>query len=177
MARVEGIVFKVYDKTFSGRLTYSIKLDGQPLYYRCGGNRYAGIAEPGNRIAFDAEPNPDGSSGKVTSTPVLMAQQAAPAVASAPSMGGGYNSSERNNSIAYQSARKDALTFLNLVNASGALKLPAAQAAKLSALELALDRYTALFFDDIGTLGAVVREAETATKPADAPAAAESEDE
>ena len=44
--RVEGVVFKVYEKAFRGQTNYSIKIDGDPLYYRANTNRWAGIAEP-----------------------------------------------------------------------------------------------------------------------------------
>lgn len=175
--RHEGVVFKVYDKEFSGRMTYSVKLDGQPMYHRLGGNRFAGIAEPGNRIAFEATDNPDGKSTKVTGSVTLCAAPAP--VAQTASVGGGYGGVDRQNNIVYQSSRKDSIAFLELVNATGALKLPAAPAAKLGALEAALDHYTALFFDDVGTLGAVVREAEgekPVKAPVEAPAAEDDED-
>jgi hypothetical protein len=174
--RHEGVVFKVYEKEFSGKMTYSIKLDGQPLYHRAKFNRYAGIAEPGNRIAFDADDNPDKKSTTITSPVVLVA--ATPVAASgAPSAGGGGWGAERNNSIVYQSSRKDAIAFLQIVLGAGSLKLPAALNAKLGALEAALDRYTALFFDDVNTLGAVLREAEgeKEEKPAKAVEADEEE--
>lgn len=169
--KYEGVVFKVYDKEFSGKMTYSIKLDGQPLYHRAGMQRFAGIAEAGNRVSFDAEPNPDGKSTKITSPVTLVAAQAV-ASSGTPSGGG---DGPRQNSIIYQSSRKDALEFLNVLFNAGALKLPAAVAAKAGALEALLDRYTALFFDDVNTLGAVVREAEGGgTSPA---AAVETTDE
>lgn len=159
--RYEGVVFKVYEKEFSGRMTYSIKLDGQPLYHRAGGNRYAGIAEPGNRVAFDADANPDGKSTKISGAVTL---QSAPQAAASgtPSMGG----DARQNSIVYQSSRKDALAFLDIVVKNGALKIPTPVNAKLGVLEAALDRYTALFFDDVNTLGAVLRSAEGETAEA-----------
>jgi len=156
--RVEGQVFKIYSKDFRGKTNYTIKLEDNPIYYRCWTNRYAGIAEPGNKIAFDAEPNPDGTSAKVTSAPVLVSAQ--PAVAATPVSGGGGYGADRQGSIVYQSSRKDALEFLKLAVETGALVVPAAKAKKLGFLEAALDRYTAFFFEDVNTLGAVTREAE-----------------
>ena len=152
--RVEGEVFKVYAKDFRGRTNYTIKIDNDPIWYRCGTDRFAGVAEPGNRIAFDAEMNPDGTSAKVTSNPVLA--QAAPPAAATPTAGGG----DRQANIVYQSSRKDALEFVKLALDDGAITLPAAKAKKLAALEALVDRYTALFFDDVHTMGAITREAE-----------------
>lgn len=60
----EGVVFKVYNKTFSGRETFTIKLDGVKMWFRCNTDRYAGIAEPGNRISLEAELLPDGEDRK-----------------------------------------------------------------------------------------------------------------
>ena len=165
--RVEGTVFRVYDREFSGKKVYTIKIEGNDTWYRAGTKRYAGIAESGNRVAFDAEPNPGRGDAKITSDVVLA--KAAPAAApGTPYAAGG----DRNSSIVYQSSRKDALALVALLAQTGALKLPAAQAAKVGAVEAALDRYTALFFDDVSTLGAVVREAEGTGD-----GAAESEDE
>jgi len=167
--RVEGTVFRVYDREFRGKKSFTIKLDGVDVWYRAGAKRWAGIAEPGNRVAFDAEPNLGRDDAKIVSDVVLA--KAAPAAApGAPYASGG---GDRNNSIVYQSSRKDALALVALLAQTGALKLPAAQAAKAGAVEAALDRYTALFFDDVSTLGAVVREAEGTGDGG----AAESEDE
>jgi len=165
--RVEGTVYKVYTRDFRGKSSHTIKIDGNDTWFRAGAKRYAGIAESGNLVAFDAEPNPGRDDAKITSDVVLA--KAAPAAAP----GTPYAAvGDRNNSIIYQSSRKDALALVGLLAQTGALKLPAAQAAKAGAVEAALDRYTALFFDDVSTLGAVVREAEGTGD-----GAAESEDE
>jgi len=160
--RVEGVVFKVYERDFRGKASYTIKIDGNPTWYRAGGKRFAGIAESGNRVAFDAEPNAGRDDAKITSDVVLA--KATPAAGGAPSAGGG---ADRGNSIVYQSSRKDALALVTLLAQTGALKLPAAQAKKVGVIEAAVDRYTALFFDDVFTLGAVVREAEGAESEGD----------
>lgn len=159
--RVEGVVFKVYDRDFRGKKSYTIKIDGDPTWYRAGGKRWAGIAEAGNRVAFDAEPNEGRDDAKIVSDVVLA--KATPAAGGSPSAGGG----DRGNSIVYQSSRKDALALVALLAQTGALKLPAAQAKKVGVIEAAVDRYTALFFDDVFTLGAVVREAEGTEGEAD----------
>lgn len=173
MSKIQGLVFKVYDKPFSGRMTHTIKLDGDPIWYRAGGNRFAGIAEPGNTVTFEATPNPDGTSAKIVGPVTIVATQPVAASGTPAYSGSG---GDRNASIVYQSSRKDAVAFLAAALAAGAIKLPAAQAAKLGALEAALDRYTAIFYEDVGTLGAVVREAEAGGEGTAAAEPAEADD-
>lgn len=162
--RVEGVVFKVYPKTFPGKPeTYSIKLDGDPIYYRSGTNRFAGIAESGNRVRFEATPNPDGKSAKIEG-PVTIVKPEPQAVAATgtPSWDG------RNNSIVYQSSRKDAIEYVKLLLANGALPVPKDKKSIAGFLDAAVDRYTAQFFEDVNTLGAVTRELEGGAAPTEA---------
>jgi hypothetical protein len=163
MSRVEGVVWKVYDREFRGQTTYTIKIDGNPLYYRAGTKRWAGIAEPGNRVAFDAEPNPDGTSGKITGDVTLASPP--PAVASAPSAGGGGGGGNAGLQMRYQGALERAILFVDLAVKNEAIKLPAAAAKRLGVLEAAVDRYTAQFYEDTNILGAVIREAEGGETP------------
>lgn len=174
MPKVTGQVFKIYDKEFRGKMLYSIKLEDDPIYYRMNEARHAGIAEAGNYIEFEATPNPDGKSATVKGAPTLVQKPAASAASSGPS-GGTFNAG-REQSIHYQSARKDALVFVQLALTNGAVKLPAAAAKKLKALEALVDVYTALYLEDIATGGAVSR-ATAAAYSEDAPAAAEAGDE
>lgn len=153
--RVEGVVWKVYERQFRGKPSFTIKIDNDPIWYRAGGKRFAGIAEAGNRVTFDAEMNADGTSATITSD--VTAARAAPAAANGTPNAGG---ADRNNSIVYQSSRKDALELVTLLVQSGSLKMPKAEKAKVGVIEAAVDRYTAMFFDDVFTLGAVTREAE-----------------
>lgn len=162
--RAEGVVFKVYDKQFPGKpMTYSIKLDGQPLFFRAGTNRYAGIAESGNRVAFDYTPNADGKSGNITG-PVTLA--AAPAPAASGSVGF-VPSGERQNSIVYQSSRKDAIELVKLILSTEAIAVPAKKADRLEFIEALVDHYTATMFEDVNTLGAVTRENEGGGVPSE----------
>lgn len=153
MAKVTGQVFKVYDKEFRGKMLYSVKLEDDPIYYRMNEKRHAGIVEAGAFIEFDAEPNADGKSATVKSIPKAVAK---PAAAAAGPVGGAM-SAGREASIHYQSARKDALQFVEIALANGAIKLPSAAAKKLQALEALVDNYTALYFEDVGTGGAITR--------------------
>jgi hypothetical protein len=146
------VVYKVYDRVFRGKNSYTIKIDNDPIWYRAGEQRFAGIAEAGNRVTFNAEMNP-----------VTLSSPAPAAANGTPAVGGG---GDRNNSIVYQSSLKAALNLVSIMAQTGALKLPTAQAKKAGAIEAAVDRYTAMFFDDVFTLGAVTREAEGAGEPA-----------
>lgn len=172
MAKVTGQVFKVYEKEFRGKKLYSVKLENDPIYYRMNEKRHAGVAESGNYIEFDAEPNSDGTSATVKSAPTLVAPPQS--TAAAPASGG--LSVGREASIQYQSARKDAVHFLEVAIAAGAVKLPAAQAKKLKALEALLDSYTASFYEDIGTGGAISRATAAAYADEAAEEAADEED-
>lgn len=162
---VTGQVFRVYDKQFPGKpLTHSFKLDGDPLYYRVGTNRFPGILESGNVVEFTATQNPDGKSANVTSPVKAGKAVAAPVAASGtPTMS--YDA--RNNSIAYQSSRKDAIALVDIILREKAYKLPTKIADQLGAITDLVDHLTASYFEDVGTLGAVTRanetEGETAT--------------
>lgn len=169
--KVEGIVFRVYPKTFPGKPeTYSIKIDGDPLYYRSGTNRFAGIAEAGNRVSFMATPNSDGKSARIDGPVTLMKPEPA-AASGTPSFGDG-----RQNSIVYQSSRKDAIEHVKLLIQTGGLPLPKEKAKIAGVIDAAVDRYTALFFEDVNTLGAVTRELESAGVPAETQTAGEGEE-
>lgn len=148
-----GKVYKIYEREFRGKMSYSIKLDDQPLYHRLNDKRFAGIAESGNVIEFEAEPNADGKSTAVKGEVRLAAASSSQPQAATSFAGGG----TRDASIQYQSSRKDALEFLSIAITAGAIKLPAKEAAKLKAMEALVDYYTAGFYEDIGTLGAVSR--------------------
>ncbi len=165
--KYQGQVFRVYPKQFPGKAeTFSVKLEDQPLYHRMGTKRFGGIVEPGKVIEFEATPNSDGKSTTVQGDirEVVQAPAASPGTPAMP------NNTGRDNSIQYQSARKDALEFVKLLVSTEGLKLGKDAGKKEGILFAALDRYTSFFFKDIVTLGAVVREAESEGEP-EAPAA------
>jgi hypothetical protein len=167
-------VFRIYDKEFRGRKLFSIKLEDDPIYYRMNEARNAGVAEAGNWVEFEADPNPDGKSATVKGA-VRAVQKPLPAAAQ--TGGGAVASVGREASIHYQSARKDALTFVSLAVTQGAVKLPAKQALKLKALEALVDSYTASYLEDIATGGAVARATAAAyTEEAEADEADDSDD-
>lgn len=77
--------------------------------------------------------------------------------------GGGFKADpEREASIHYQSARKDAIEILKVMQEAGVLKLGQKADAKEGILMATLDRLTAQFFADIANKGAVTRYAEEA---------------
>jgi hypothetical protein len=158
MSKITGTVFKVYPSKFKKGM-YQIKLDEFPVYYN---TNKPGAAEPGVRVTFEAEPYNEKQWDVKGPVEVLTASPAAAPV----SAGGNLSGGARDASIQYQSSRKDAIQFLELLVTAGALDISKAkQAAKVEILEAALDKYTASFYDDIGNLGAITR-LETPDEPA-----------
>lgn len=177
MAKVQGVVYKTFEKEWPAKRpgqkpnkTYSIKLEGDPLYYRTprgskpgsDGERFAGIAEPGNTVVFEAEPVNESSAQIVGTVDKVEAAQATVATvggsrADGVQVTGSGQGTAREASIHYQSARKDALLLVQIALANGAVKMPAKEAAKLEAVEALVDHYTAAYFADIATFGAVAR--------------------
>ncbi len=96
----------------------------------------------------------------------------------APATGGGSTMSwaAKDDSIRYQSSRKDALAFLGLPGVLEGIAGKAKPALKLGVIEATLDRYTAAFFEDVSTFGAVARANATAVDES-APPSDESDDE
>ena len=158
MSKVTGTVYKVYPSKYQ-QGQFQIKLDEFPIYY----NTYKpGAAVPGDRVTFEAEQKNEKTWIIKGPVEVLTASPAAAPV----SAGGNLSGGARDASIQYQSSRKDALAFLELLVTAGALDISKAkQAAKVEILEAALDKYTASFYDDIGNLGAITR-LETPDEPA-----------
>lgn len=161
MSKVTGQVYKLFDKQMGRRTLWSFRLENDPVYYRMDENRGAGIVEPGNYIEFEAALNNDGKSAQVQGPPTRVEPAKAPAAASGVNYSGGSHS-DRESSIHYQSARKDALVFVGLALTNGAVVLPAKASAKLAALDALVDSYTAMYLEDISTGGAITRATERA---------------
>lgn len=148
---VTGKVFKVYTKEWQGKTLYTIKIDGDPKYYRCGEKDPGSIA--GKTVSFAVkkeEATQATVDGKITAT-------ADSGKSGGASPGTGVDWAKKDASIQYQSSRKDALELVKLLIASTALKLPKAQADIAGVIEAAVDHYTSQFFEDIGSLAAVAR--------------------
>lgn len=162
-------ITKVYVKKFDdGNVSVSFKIAGDQRFFRCGKFRNKGVVEEGNVIKFNYDEVSE-DAAKVIGKPSLVTggggeDEGASKPAGKPS-GGGFGSHDSN--IQYQSSRKDALVFVELIVAQGAIKLPAKESAKLEVLEGLLDRYTSVFYADIGTKGAIARTAPKAKPEAD----------
>lgn len=164
---IKGEIQFVNEKEWKGKTLYSFKLQDDKTYYRTGTKKPKGV-EKGNVVSFEAEENEDGRSANVDNDTFKVVGKGSSGSSSASSGGGGSTNAD----IQYQSARKDALTLVQLFVSAGALKLPAKEAAKAEALEALVDKYTALYYVDIGTKAAVAR-----SKGEDEEAPSEDEDE
>lgn len=160
-----GVVFRIFTKQFPGKggkpgnTWYSIKLEGNDTYFRCKANNPGSIE--GKTVTLEHDPPADGQAN-VTAAPVIVEAKAQAQTEQASGQGssvgtGAILGTAREASIHYQSARKDALQFLDILTRTGAVKLPAKEANKLEALEALADSYTSRFFSDISTFGAVAR--------------------
>lgn len=164
---IKGEIQFVNEKEWKGKTLYSFKLQDDKTYYRTGTKKPKGV-EKGNVVSFEAEENEDGRSANVDNDTFKVIGKGSSGSSCGSSGGGGSTNAD----IQYQSARKDALTLVQLFVAAGALKLPAKEAAKAEALEALVDKYTALYYVDIGTKAAVAR-----SKGEDEEAPSEDEDE
>lgn len=168
----EGVVFRVTEKAWSDFVFYTVKLDGVDGWYRMGKERYANIIEPGNTVKFGWKQDDNGNLVVVPGhVSLIAAGNGAPPPPSKPKAtpkatgGGGSNQmskqdwAEKDLSIQYQSARKDALQYLSLVIDQESFKLPAKTkpVERLAALDGLLDLYTAKFFTDIAGRSALAR--------------------
>lgn len=157
MAAFKGKVKKVIKKEFEdGGVSISFTLVGQDPFFRLGSKRLAGVVEEGSFIEFYGEQVSDKAvKVKVDTVKAASGKPAGEGGSSAASSGSSRDATSHD--IHYQSARKDALVFVQTIVAAGAIKLPVKESGKLEALEAALDRYTAAFYADIETKGAVAR--------------------
>ena len=177
MATKTGRITKIYDKTFDdGGRSVSFRIAGDEKFYRAGKKRFAGILEEGATVEFEYKPISD-TAAQVVGSPTLSSKKAA----------GGGGSSERSSGgdttahhIHYQSSRKDAIELVGLLVSQGAIKLGAKESAKAAVIEKAVDHYTAAFYADIETKGAVARvkgpEADDAEAESEADDAEEGDD-
>jgi hypothetical protein len=150
----------VFEKQFPGKggkpgnTWYSIKLEGDDTYYRCKANNPGDVV--GKVVKFEVDGDNVTSKPEIIQSAPAEAAKAAPAAGVSSSLGATLGST-RESSIHYQSARKDALQLVDIITRTGAVKLPAKEAAKLEAIEALVDSYTAQYFHDISTFGAVAR--------------------
>lgn len=173
MAQYRGRVSQSFPSRFGG----SFGLEDQRGLYFNTKQALPAFIRAGATVEFEGEVGRNGKSVFVVDASIKEVA-AAPAAASggggAPSMG------SRDASIQYQSSRKDALVMVDLLIKTGALKLPEAPAKKAGVIEAAVDRFTAIYYEDIEQLGALARtppDAPAEAKPAKVAKAAADDDE
>ncbi|MGD9590825.1 MAG: hypothetical protein AB7Q37_18515 [Pyrinomonadaceae bacterium] len=151
MATVKGKVWKVYQKEWKNKTLYTIKIDGNDTYYRCGEKNPGNLT--GKVVEFEA--GEDTGSGAQVKGKVTVVDSS---TANKGSGGGsvGYDP-QRDNRIQYQSSRKDALEMVKALLDKGGVKLPSKTADIAQVIEGLVDHYTAQFFEDVATFGAVAR--------------------
>lgn len=155
MAQYTGKVSKIFPARFGG----SFGLDGQYNLYFNTKQALPAFVVPGASVSFEAEMGRNGKSVYVSDATLKSVAPPAPATP-AGNTGGGGSFADRDNSIKYQSSRKDALAMVGLLVSTGALfdpSKPPARTKLAGIIEDAVDRFTALYFDDIEELGALNR--------------------
>lgn len=148
MARVQGQVFKLYDSRFGGG---SFRLENDQTYYNTR-DPLPSFVVPGAQVEFEAGELK--GKGRAASNITQLARTAPQTTAQ--TVGGGTGVS-RDEHIRYQSARKDALQMVQLLLEHGAVKLGENVAKRAAIIEALTDKFTANFFVDIDTLGALDR--------------------
>ncbi len=170
--KVQGQIYKIFEKQWQNKILRSIKLDGNPLYYRWGDKDLPAGVVAGAYVSFEAEPKDDKSAqikGGILVNTAAQAQVVGNAAASSgvtsSGSGAAVDWAAKDASIRYQSSRKDALSFLALPGVLEGIVGKAKPADKLGIIEATLDRYTAAFHEDVATFGAVTRANATAEEP------------
>lgn len=176
-------------KTFDdGNTSYSFQTEatGQ-TWIRAGKERYAGIVEEGNVVdLITSTAQKRGAQSPTTyCDKVSLVSGKAPPAGDGSFGGGGFKgaSSAQGNGLStsqhiqYQAARNAAIEYLKLVVGSAALKLPEAPAKRLKVLDSVLDGYTAQFYTDVDTQGALKRVSQEEETPPVAETKGEDDDE
>lgn len=126
---INGVVSKINSANRAGRTVYSVQVNGQ---YYGGFWNDAPKCQEGDNVQFDATQNGQYWNANPNTMQVVSAP-AAPA-ASAPATGGRSFNDNRQDSIVFQSSRKDAIQLVGIMLANDALTLPAKKADKYSVL-------------------------------------------
>jgi hypothetical protein len=152
MANYKGKIAKVFPSRFGGG---SFGLEGQQGLYFNTKQPLPAFAVQGAIIDFEATPGRNGKSVFVNDASIREVSAPAPL----PSGGGGGGSGiSTDTSIRYQSSRKDAIAVVGVLVAAGAISLDKVPVAKRQGIiEDLVDRFTAVYFEDIETLGALER--------------------
>src|SRR5690606_50439 len=134
MARVRGVVFRAGQSKFG----YYVKLDGNDQFFN---TKYPPKCEEGDEVGI--EYTQKGKSANITKLVVLSK--------AGPKNQGGNGSptpADRNDSIVWQSSRKDAIEMAGLLLAHGAVKMPKGEDARAVIIAGLVDKLTYHFFND-----------------------------
>lgn len=160
-----GVVFRVHIAQWGGKELYSFKFDGQDAWYRMGDNRYEGLIEEGFNITVlftvDNKDQNQVEKIKVNSkdAPAPKKSVGAKKPYNGGAKGGSGNASstlskeewaEKDLTIQYQSARRDAIPYVEMLIANEIVKLPAKTKVteRQAYVDGLHDLYTARFFTD-----------------------------
>lgn len=151
MAQYKGKVSKIFPARWGG----SFGIEEQYGLYFNTRNALPDFVVAGATVEFDAVQGRGQKSMQVTDSSLKLAAPTPPAERQS---GGGGQPTSRDDSIRYQSSRKDALAMVGLMAAAGVLYNDKTPKSKIGGiLEDAVDRFTAVYFEDVETLGALTR--------------------
>ena len=169
--KVSGVI-KVVKKNDFG--FYSVKIDD--TWYGTGQKKDPGVVA-GDNVEGEYELEKGKYKTITKSGLTKAAAKQAPAGATSSGSTGGTNWAAKDDSIRYQSSRKDALAFYSIPGALSATGFDKAKPAEKSGvLEALIDKKTAEYFEDVSTFGAVARANGTTTADPAAPPADEDDE-
>ena len=160
METAQGIVFRVFEKEFNGKMLYTLKFDGDDNYYRLGEKRYAGTIESGYevKVAFETK----GANNLVRK--VKLIAKGEPVEPKSPGGGksrpgggskgsGGTDWAAKDQNIQYQSARNAAIEMVKMLLEQNGLEFPKGVTktnvkGRGEIIDGMVDVYTAKFFED-----------------------------
>ncbi len=154
---------------------YSVKIDN--TWYGLGTKKQPDGIAVGDIVEGEFELE-KGKYKTITKAGLTKAAKAAPTGAAGSAGTTSSSWQAKDDSIRYQSSRKDALAFYSIPGALSATGFDKAKPAeKIGVLEALIDKKTAEYFEDVATFGAVARANGTTTEDPAAPPADDSDDE
>lgn len=134
MAKVRGVVFRAGKSKFG----YYVKLDGNETFFN---TKYEPKCEQGDEVGIEYVQK--GRSCNISKLVVL-------SKAGRREQGGNGNPApaDRNDSIVWQSSRKDAIAAADLLLRNGAVKLPKTEDGRAAIIAGLVDKLTYVYFND-----------------------------